>query len=1843
MKRVFLITLLAVSLLATPALAVNSVTVTSMSVAKGETGVVIPVKLSNDEAVRQLNVPLILREQTPGAFVTSLKMEYAERLAVFGTLTGIIFINHHADEDGTCKGGQPGGFGTVTNTNHGGLSVGPVAVIASPEGVLFSRGRVTDSNLGAGSDATGSIILTADVTSVDGAFEIDTTCTNPANHLLMVRDVGTAMDVEFTKGVITIGEGPANSPPVASCKPVTLSAGENCDADTTDEAFDDGSSDPDGDDLTFAVDPDGPWGVGETAVKLIVTDPSGAADTCETTVTVVDNTPPTVTCPGAESVQCAADIPAVDVNDVTYSDNCPGGAVTHVSDVISDSTCPNHFTITRTYRGTDDAGNHTDCTQTITIDDNTVPTLTCEPDTVQCVADVPPVDVNDVTASDNCGGTVEVTHISDSELSPDSCGGKIIRTYRGVDECGNEAFCEQEIVVDDTTRPAIVSCPGDMTVDCEADIPAADDGLVVATDNCGGEVTITHSTGSLVGGSCGGTVERTYRATDPCGNFTECTQTFTVDDNTLPEITCSEGDTVSCREEVPLPNTDLATATDNCGSATVTHVSRTDNGGAGTPSDPLIYTDTYRATDACGNTDECSRIIAVIDDEPPVAQCPGNMVVNVGVGTEDTVVTFESTVTDNCEGATIACNPPSGSTFPEGQPTEVTCIATDASGNKDTCKFTITVTAQVLPPVALCTDITVAADANCMGNGSIDNGSYDPDGGTVTLSQEPPGPFGLGAHLVKLTVTDDENPPDTDTCSAWIIVVDSTPPTITACPADDSVECLDLVPGATPDQVEASDFCDEALSKTWVKDDTTAGGCRTIITRTYRATDAAGNYDECTQTIVVHDVTPPELICPDQVTGKGSSIVLAYECIDSLPPPDIGLLTVSDNCTAVQDIILEHVGDALIEGTACDGMVRRTYQATDECGNSGECWQDFLILDESPPTITECPAGEEVECTDDIPAPDVSLVNGTDCNGVTVAYVEDVVLDDSPCNGLVERKYSVTDDCGNADTCRQQFTINDQTAPVVTCPENIDVTVAVEDDGITLDEGDLGAFSADDNCDDNVEYWFEPALPFFFPVGKTTVTMYAQDDCGNQSDCTFDVTVGQLEREAVFWATDSCGFLGDTVIVCVNYCINFEAQSMHLGVKYDNTLLTALGVSFEKSAVQQYDTSGTIGAGTICLDAFAEPALIDSGCGNFAVLYFEIIADECPDTEVEVIIDSNTVDGCEPLFTDALGRPVYPDYEAGHVCAWCGCTICGEVVNESGTPVRSALVQAWDSYPGGSVVWSDVTGIDGHYCLGRLDEGVGYDLRIVHADYCTKIISGVECQPDEDFPIALEAFPFNETRPDGAYLCDWQSTNATYQGYPLLEGDVIRAEVNGLVVGKAIVETPGQFFITVYGDYPTDDDEINGAVSGDVVTLFLNCDCPLAAPGTWEPYGSYVFDADFNCTKTTASIPLCDEWTLFSIDVEPPDQDLTKALISIDGQYDYLMSASCGPNGGNKTWQKGRPLNSLLKMDPRYGYWLLPSGPGIGPLEVEGIKLDVDLPLYLCEGWNVIPYYPDEPDDLFDALSSIDGKFSYIFGVDCDEFYSWYSGWPDMLNTLHCLQPGLAYWIYMDEPGVLQYPTGLYECDGDASLSASASLSGNVRVTPRVSEFWSDADPSLTGLRQGDRVTARTQSGVICGEATVNAEGMFLLPVFGDDPLSVAVDGAEEGEELVFEVNGTVARVQSGSPAWHERQPSQITILSAGASQVPNSYSLLQNYPNPFNPSTTISFRMPEASKVTLTIYNVLGQPVRTVFSGELPAGSHSMVWDGQYDNGAVAQSGIYFYRLQAPGWTDAKKMTLLK
>ncbi len=94
----------------------------------------------------------------------------------------------------------------------------------------------------------------------------------------------------------------------------------------------------------------------------------------------------------------------------------------------------------------------------------------------------------------------------------------------------------------------------------------------------------------------------------------------------------------------------------------------------------------------------------------------------------------------------------------------------------------------------------------------------------------------------------------------------------------------------------------------------------------------------------------------------------------------------------------------------------------------------------------------------------------------------------------------------------------------------------------------------------------------------------------------------------------------------------------------------------------------------------------------------------------------------------------------------------------------------------------------------------------------------------------------------------------------------------------------------------------------------------------------------------------------------------------------------------------------------------------------------------------------------------------------------------------------------------------------------------------------------------------------------------------------------------------------------------------------PAVFSLAANYPNPFNPQTTIQYALPQAADVGLTVYNVLGQPIRTLVAEHQAAGRYAVEWDATNDSGQSVSSGMYFYRLQAGGdFLDIKKMLLLK
>lgn len=125
---------------------------------------------------------------------------------------------------------------------------------------------------------------------------------------------------------------------------------------------------------------------------------------------------------------------------------------------------------------------------------------------------------------------------------------------------------------------------------------------------------------------------------------------------------------------------------------------------------------------------------------------------------------------------------------------------------------------------------------------------------------------------------------------------------------------------------------------------------------------------------------------------------------------------------------------------------------------------------------------------------------------------------------------------------------------------------------------------------------------------------------------------------------------------------------------------------------------------------------------------------------------------------------------------------------------------------------------------------------------------------------------------------------------------------------------------------------------------------------------------------------------------------------------------------------------------------------------------------------------------------------------------------------------------------------------------------------------------------------------------------------------------------------------QVGTPAFGSLIFDDLRLVQMGPVRVdeeitdqPNEYQLTQNYPNPFNPSTTISYYLPLSCQISLLVYDISGRLVATLERQHQSAGMHTTVWDGRNDQGITQSSGSYIYRLDYPGGSISRRMTLVK
>jgi hypothetical protein len=415
------------------------------------------------------------------------------------------------------------------------------------------------------------------------------------------------------------------------------------------------------------------------------TDACGNTATASQAITVIDNTPPTLSGVGGPStINCPA---TPSFSSPTASDGCSAASVTF-TDATTPGTCANNYTITRTFKATDACGNTATASQAITVVDNTPPTLSGVggPSTINCPATP---SFSSPTASDGCSAA-SVTFTD--ATTPGTCANNytITRTFKATDACGNTATASQAITVVDNTPPTLSGVGGPSTINCPAtpsfSSPTASDGCSAAS------VTFTDAT---TPGTCANnyTITRTFKATDACGNTATASQAITVVDNTPPTLSGVGGpSTINCPAT---PSFSSPTASDGCSAASVTF---TDATTPGTCANNYTITRTFKATDACGNTATATQAITVVDNTPPTLS---------GVGGPSTIncpatPSFSSpTASDGCGAASVTfTDATTPGTCANNYTITRTFKATDACGNTATATQAITVVDNTPPTLS---------------------------------------------------------------------------------------------------------------------------------------------------------------------------------------------------------------------------------------------------------------------------------------------------------------------------------------------------------------------------------------------------------------------------------------------------------------------------------------------------------------------------------------------------------------------------------------------------------------------------------------------------------------------------------------------------------------------------------------------------------------------------------------------------------------------------------------------------------------------------------------------------------------------------------------------------------------------------------------------------------------------------------------------------------------------------------------------------------------------------------------------------------------------------------------
>ena len=410
----------------------------------------------------------------------------------------------------------------------------------------------------------------------------------------------------------------------------------------------------------------------------------------------------------------------------------------------------------------------------------------------------------------------------------------------------------------------------------------------------------------------------------------------------------------------------------------------------------------------------------------------------------------------------------------------------------------------------------------------------------------------------------------------------------------------------------------------------------------------------------------------------------------------------------------------------------------------------------------------------------------------------------------------------------------------------------------------------------------------------------------------------------------------------------------------------------------------------------------------------------------------------------------------------------------------------------------------------------------------------------------------------------------------------------------------------------------------------------------YDCYETIIFE---DCTVTRLDViapnpvdqdfSLISDWNWISFNVHPDDTSLDAVLSPLGTNGFQIKYQNQSATYIDPIW-----TGTLSNISDGDGYLLNMLNP-VDPFTVTGYLINPEthyLPLEydsaLAYNWNWIGYYPNGELTLYEALESLGSSVKAIKTQSKSAIYEGGTWTGDLL----VMQPGVSYKIDMAAADTLTYPIAQPTKDVKASPENNNALNWHVlsgcdKNMIALVELSNVKDPSSLSVGFFD------ESGT-CHSIGTYLNDIWYFTVVGNNAESLHIEAFNSQTEEFLIGNETI-EFQNDVILGDFTDPIRIDLEKIEHEN--SSMELYRNHPNPFYQSTRIKYYVPQSTSLELSVYNILGQKVKTLISGNKDAGEYATSWDGLDDNGHRCSSGIYFYKLTSLSSTVVRKMLMVQ